>query len=135
MLRNLAVVPAVAMATALAACGSVDGGQTSAISAQAAKQSVERSAHIKLAPQEIPADAREQGLKTAYSNVATVVKDGQAVFLFLLEDANVADKVNDLVENSVPQSSRLIVNDNVMVVYSPAGKDRTAQVKRAVEAL
>ena len=134
MFRRIAVVPVIALAAALAACGS-EGGQTSAISAQAAKQSVERSAHIKLAPQEIPADAREQGLKTAYSNVATVMKDGQAVFLFLLKDANVADKVNDLVEDSVPQSSRLIVNENVMVVYSPAGKDRTAQVKRAVEAL
>ena len=55
--------------------------------------------------------------------------------MFLLEDAGVADEVGDLVRGSVPSPSRLIVNENVMVVYAAAGKDRAAQVERAVKAL
>lgn len=136
MFRRIAAVPLVVLATALAACGTADDAKTSAISAQAAKASVEKSAHIKLAPQQVPADARDQGLKTAYSNTSTAIKDGQAVVLLLLEDADVADRVRDYMKGSVPEPSRLIVNDNVMVVYAPVGgKDRTAQVERAVEAL
>ena len=34
-----------------------------------------------------------------------------------------------------PEPSRLIVNENVMVVYAAAGKDRAAQVEQAVAAL
>jgi hypothetical protein len=37
------------------------------------------------------------------------------------------------VRGSVPEPSRLIVNDNVMVVYAAAGKDRAVQVEQAVE--
>jgi hypothetical protein len=39
------------------------------------------------------------------------------------------------VQGSVPEPSRLIVNENVMVVYAAAGKDRAAQVEQAVKAL
>ena len=135
MFRRIAAVPLVVLATALAACGAQDDAE-SAISAQAAKASVEKSAHIKLAPQQVPADARDQGLKTAYSNTSTAIKDGQAVVLLLLEDADVADRVRDYMKGSVPEPSRLIVKDNVMVVYAPVGgKDRAAQVERAVKAL
>ena len=55
--------------------------------------------------------------------------------VFLLEDAGVADKVGELVRGSVPEPSRLIVKENVMVVYASAGKDRATQVEKAVEAL
>ena len=136
MLRRIVAVPLVALATAVAACGSGNDAQTSAISAQAAKASVEKSAHIKLAPQQVPAEAREEGLKSAFSNTGTAIKDGQAVVLLLLEDGDVAGKVGDYLKGSVPEPSRLIVKDNVMVVYAPVGgKDRTAQVERAVKAL
>jgi hypothetical protein len=35
----------------------------------------------------------------------------------------------------VPEPSKIFVHDNVMVVYAPAGKDRGAEVERAIEAL
>ena len=129
---SIIALPAIALATALAACGS---SEEPTISAQAAKASVERSARIQLAPQAVPAEAREQGLDSAFSNAATVAKDRQAVVVFLLEDAGVADKVGELVRDSVPEPSRLIVKENVMVVYASAGKDRATQVEKAVEAL
>ena len=90
---------------------------------------------LKLAPESVPAEAREQGLESVYTNAATAAQDRQAVAVFLLEDAGVADEVGDLVRGSVPSPSRLIVNENVMVVYAAAGKDRAAQVERAVKAL
>jgi hypothetical protein len=134
MRRFTALLVAIA-AVALPACGSESDPGDTAITAQAAKNSVERSARLELAPQAIPAEAREQGLESAFSNAATVAEDGQAVVLFLLHDAGVADKVGDVVRGSVPEPSRLIVNGNVMVVYAAAGKDRAAQVENAVEAL
>jgi hypothetical protein len=134
MRRFTALLVAIA-AVALPACGSESDAGDTAITAQAAKNSVERSARLELAPQAIPAEAREQGLESAFSNAATVAEDGQAVVLFLLHDAGVADKVGDVVRGSVPEPSRLIVNGNVMVVYAAAGKDRAAQVENAVEAL
>jgi hypothetical protein len=130
-----AVLAAAAAAIALSACGSGDDPSAPAISAATAKATVERSARLELAPQAIPAEAREQGLKSAFSNAATAAKDRQAVIVFLLEDAGVADKVGELVDGSVPEPSRLIVNENVMVVYAAAGKDRAAQVEHAVKAL
>jgi hypothetical protein len=122
-------------AVALAACSSDEDKGAGTISAQAAKTTVERSGRLQLAPQQVPAEAREQGLEAAFSNAATAVRDRQAVAVFLLEDAGVADEVGALVRDSVPQPSRLIVNDNVLVVYAAAGKDRAAQVEKAVEAL
>ena len=131
-------IPAAALIVStvtLAACGTENRSAPTGITAQAAKASVERSARLKLAPQDIPVDARGQGLRSAFSNAATVVRDRQAVTVFLMRDAEVADKVGELVRDSVPQPSRLIVNDNVMVVYAAAGKNRGAQVEKAVEAL
>jgi hypothetical protein len=133
--RTFTAVLAATMAVALAACGSGDDAGATAISADAAKASVERSARIDLAPQPVPAEAREQGLESAFSNAATVAEDRQAVVVFLLEDAGVAEKVGDMVRGSVPQPSRLIVNKNVMVVYAAAGKDRSAPVEQAIKAL
>ena len=135
MLRTITAVPALALAVALSACGSGADSGAAAISPEAAKASVERSAHIQLSPQAFPAEARDQGLESAYSNAATAAEDRQAVVVFLLADAGVADKVSDLVQGSVPEPSRLIVKDNVMVVYAAAGKNRAAQVEQAVKAL
>ena len=135
-MRTITAVLAAAAAVALSACGSGDDpGTTAAITAKAAKASVERSARVELAPEAIPAEAREQGLESAYSNAATVAEDRQAVMVFLLEDAGVAGEVGKLVRGSVPEPSRLIVNENVMVVYAAAGKDRSAQVEHAIKAL
>src|SRR5688500_6730977 len=122
-------------AVALSACGAGDDSGAPAVTAEAAKASVERSALLKLAPESVLAEAREQGLESVYTNAATAAQDRQAVALFLLEDAGVADEVGDLVRGSVPSPSRLIVNENVMVVYAAAGKDRAAQVERAAKAL
>jgi hypothetical protein len=135
MLRSITAVPAVlAVAVALGACGSA-GDASEAITAQAAKAGVERSAKLTLSPQDVPTEARDQGLEAAYSNAATAIEDGQAVAVFVVKDAGVADKVGDLVRGSVPEHSRLIVKENVMVVYAAAGKDRSAQIQKAVDAL
>jgi hypothetical protein len=135
VVRTITAVLAATAAVALAACGAGDGTAAPAVTAQAAKASVERSARLQLAPQAIPAEARDQGLESVYSNAATAGRDRQAVAVFLLEDAGVADEVSELVRGSVPAPSRLIVNENVMVVYAAAGNDRAAQVERAVKAL
>jgi hypothetical protein len=129
-----AVPAALAVAVALGACGSGDESGA-AVSAQDARTVIERSAKIQLAPEKVPAEAREEGLESMFSNTATAAQDRQAVAVFMLEDAGVADKVRELVGGSVPESSKIIVHDNVMVVYAPAGKDRGAQVERAIEAL
>ena len=81
------------------------------------------------------AEARKQGLKEIFTNVGTTGVDRQVVAVFVLDDAGKTDEVRDLVDGSVPKPSRVIVNGNVMVVYGPAGVDRTAQVQQAVEAL
>lgn len=135
VVRTITAVLAATAALALAACGAGDGTAAPAVTAQAAKASVERSARLQLAPQSVPAEARDHGLESVYSNAATATQDRQAVAVFLLEDAGVADEVSQLVRGSVPAPSRLIVNENVMVVYAAAGKDRAAQVERAVKAL
>jgi hypothetical protein len=134
-MRSLIAGLAATAAVALAACGGGDDAGSATISAHAAKASVERSARLLLVPEAVPPEARAQGLKSAFSNVATAAEDRQAVVVFLLEDAGVADKVGDLVRGSVPEPSRLIVNENVMVVYAAAGRDRAAQVENAVQAL
>ena len=134
-MRSLTTVLAATAALALSACGSGEDPGANAITPVAAKASVERSAGLKLAPQAVPGEAHEQGLESAFSNAATAAADRQVVVVFLLQDAGVADKVSDLVRGSVPEPSRLIVNDNVMVVYAAAGKDRAAQVEKAVAAL
>jgi hypothetical protein len=135
VVRTITAVLAATAAVALSACGAGDDSGAPPITAQAAQASVERSARLQLTPQAVPAEAREQGLDSVYTNAATAAQDRQAVAVFLLEDAGVADEVGDLVRGSVPAPSRLIVNENVMVVYAAAGKDRTAQVERAVKAL
>jgi len=135
MLRIIAVTLAATAAVALGACGSSQDSASSSVTPLAAKTGVERAAKLKLTAEPIPAEAREQGLRASYSNTATAVKDEQIVALFVMEDAGVADKVSDMVKASAPASAKLIVNDEVMVVYATAGKDRTAAVEQAVKAL
>ena len=53
-------------AVALSACGSGEDPDTS-ITARAAKATIERSARIHLAPQPVPAEARLQGLESAFT--------------------------------------------------------------------
>ncbi len=135
MRRGVLALAAVA-ALAAGACGSSDGGGTaSSVAPETARQSVERAARVELAAERVPAEAREQGLRASFSNSKTAVKDGQVVALFVLDDDDVAKKVSSMVRRSAPASSRLIVNDTVMVVYASAGSDHAAAVERAVRAL
>jgi hypothetical protein len=136
MLRTT-ITPALTLVAALAfaACGSGDDGAGASVMPERAKASVERAAHVALSVQEVPAEARDQGLEASYTNAATAAKDKQAVGLFVMEDAGVADKVSDMVRGSAPEQARLIVKGNVMVVYATTGKDRAAAVENAVEAL
>ena len=124
-----------AVAIGLAACGSgtEDGG--AAVAPETARTRVEHAAKVKLAATPIPEEAREQGLRAAYSNAARVAQDEQVVGLFVMKDGRVADKVSDMVRASAPESAKLIVNDEVMVVYAAAGKDRGGAVAQAVEGL
>jgi hypothetical protein len=136
MIRSIATALAATAALALAGCGSGGGDDApSSITPETAKATVERAAKVELAAADVPADARDQGLETYYTNAGTAARDKQAVALFVLEDAGVADKVSDLVRGSAPEPSRLIVSGNLMVVYASADKDRGAAVAKAVEAL
>ena len=131
--RVIAAAACVA-AVAVSACGS-DSGSSDGVAPETAKSSIERAAHLKLSSVKVPAEARDEGLLASYSNAASAVKDEQVVGVFVMEDADVADKVSDMVRSSAPKSAKLIVNDEVMVVYAAAGTDRGAAVERAVEAL
>ena len=138
MFRAIAAVPAVLAVVALGACGSSDDSETSKASKVTpadAKVSVERAARIKLKPAPVPAQAREEGLSAQYDNTATVVKDRQAVAVFVMKDADVADEVSDRVRKTAPKSARLIAHGKVLVVYAAAGTDLAAAVACAVEAL
>jgi CTP:molybdopterin cytidylyltransferase MocA len=135
MPRTIPALLAVTAAAALAGCGSAGTSSESHVSPEAAKARVERAAHVKLVSQPVPDDAAEQGLRASYANAATVAKDRQAVALFLLDDPGVAEKVKDLVRGSTPTRARLIVHDEVLVVYAAAGRDRGDQVEKAVKAL
>jgi hypothetical protein len=135
MRRTLPALLVSAAALALAACGSDGAGSDSHVSAGAAKASVERAARVELVSQPVPDEAGDQGLRASYTNAATVGEDRQAVALFLLDDARAAKKVKELVGGSATGRSRLIVHDEVLVVYAAAGKDRGDQVEKAVKAL
>jgi hypothetical protein len=135
MLRTITATLAAAAAVALAACGSGEPPATSDVPPEAAKTRIERAADVELAPESVPAEAREQGLRAAYSNAATAVEDEQVVGVFVMDDADVAGEVSDMVRSSAPKSARLIVNREVMVVYATTGSDHTTAVERAVEAL
>lgn len=137
MSRIISVALVAAGALAIGACGSNEGSDSGAASVtpEAAKSRIERAAHVELAAEPVPGEAREQGLQASYSNSATAVRDGQIVALFVMQDAGVADEVSEMVRASAPKSAKLIVNDEVMVVYATAGSDRTAAVEKAVKAL
>lgn len=135
MLRAIAAVPAVLAVVALGACGSAEDSETSKVTPADAKASVERAADVKLAPEPVPAEARKEGLAAQFTNTSTVVKDKQAVAVFVMKDADVAGEVSDRVRKSAPKAARLISHGKVVVVYAPAGTDRAAAIERAVEAL
>ena len=135
MIRRVAVVPALIAAVALGACGSANEPEASKVAPAVAKAKVERAAHVKLASEPVPADAREQGMTASFSNTATVVKDKQAVAVFVMKDAGLASEVSKRVRASAPKSARLIAHGPVLVVYAAAGTDRAAAVERAVGTL
>ena len=136
MIRSTAAMLAATAAVTLAACGSSEpAGSSGAVAPETAKARIERAAALKLAAEPVPAEAREQGLRAAYSNAATALKDEQVVGLFVMEDAGVAEQVSDIVRGTAPKSAELLVNGEVMVVYASAGSDRAGAVERAVEAL
>ena len=131
------ILPALLLTTAtvaLAACGS-SSSSGSQVSPDTAKAGIERAAHVELVSQPVPRDAADQGLRASYTNAATVAKDRQAVALFVLDDPRAAEKVKELVGDPAGGRSRLIVHDEVLVVYAPAGRDRGDQVEKAVNAL
>ena len=132
--RMKSILPSIIaiLALALAACGS---SESTGVAPEAAKASVERAAGLRLTAVQVPADAREQGLRASYTNASTAAEDKQVVGLFVMKDAGVADKVSDLVRSSAPKSATFIHSGKVMVVYAPAGSDRGAAVKRAVKEL
>jgi len=129
--RILAALAATA-ALGFAACGS---DEPSGQSATSVKAGVEQAAHVKLAAMPIPGEARSQGLIASFSNQADVATDKQVVFLFMVKDAGTAGKVAEQVRGMVPGGSKLIVDDNVIVLYATTGKDRGADIEHAVKAL
>jgi hypothetical protein len=131
----LAALAAAAAALAFAACGSDDTSGASRPSTASLKASVEQAAHVKLVASPIPAQAREQGLTASFSNEADVAKDKQVVFLFVVKDDKTAGKVSEQVRGMVPGGSKLIVDDNVIVLYASEGQDRGADIEQAVKAL
>ena len=135
MPRILPALLVAAVALPLAACGEDGTTADSQVSAGAAKASVERAARVELVSQPVPGEAADQGLRASYTNAATVAEDRQAVALFLLDDPDAAEKVKELVGDSGAGRSRLIVHDEVLVVYAAAGKDRGDEVDKAVKAL
>lgn len=134
MFKRITPAAVVVAAIGLAACGSSSGGDAS-IEPETAKIRVEQATKVKLATTPIPEEAREQGLRAAYSNAATVPQDKQVVGLFVMKDDGVADKVSDMVRSSAPKSAKLIVHDEVMVVYAATGKDRGTALEKAVNGL
>jgi hypothetical protein len=135
MVRNTIAALSAVLALALAACGADGRAGAATVSPETAKNRIERAAQVRLAPEPVPGEAREQGLDASFSNAATAVEDEQIVALFLMKDADVADEVSDMIRASAPKSAKLIVNDEVMVVYASAGSDHSAAVEQAVKAL
>ena len=133
--RTSVVALVATAALAFAACGDEAGGGSAGFTPDVARTTIERAAQVKLVAEPVPGDAREQGLEASFSNAGTAVKDKQVVALFVMEDADVADKVSDMVRASAPESAKLIVDGEVMVVYAAAGADHAAAVERAVKAL
>jgi NAD(P)H-hydrate repair Nnr-like enzyme with NAD(P)H-hydrate epimerase domain len=134
-LKRITPAAVVAAAIGLAACGSGSDGGDASIAPETAKTRVEQAVKVKLAETPIPQDARDQGLRAAYSNAATVPQDKQVVGLFVMKAEGVADKVSEMVRSSAPASAKLIVHDEVMVVYAATGKDRGTALEKAVNSL
>ena len=130
----IAVLAAIVAAGTLAACGS-DEPSADAVKPETAKVSIERAAKVKLAPDTVSDDARDEGLQASYSNASTAVKDKQLVSLFVVENSDVAEEVSKQVRQTAKKPAKLFVDGNVMVVYAAAGDDRSVAVEQAVKSL
>jgi hypothetical protein len=130
--RNAAVSLLATAAVFLSACGS---DAPSGPSPESARSTVEKAAGLQLTAVQVPAEAKDQGLRASYTNASTAAKDKQVVGLFVMKNADVADEVMKLVRGGAPESAHFIRNGTVMVVYAPAGADRSKAVERAVEEL
>lgn len=134
LFRPVAAALFTTAALSLAACGGADDGG-SGHSAAAVKSSLENAAGVHLAALPIPADAREQGLTASFSNEKTVLKDGQLVALFMTKDTETAGGVRKLVKGQVPAGAKLLVHDNVIVLYQANGEDHAKKVQEAVDGI
>lgn len=132
MKRSILAAVVASAALSFAACGS---GDATGPSAASVKATVEQAAHVKLVASPIPDDAAKQGLTASFSNGPDAAKDGQVVFLFMVKDSKTAGTVAEQVRGMVPSGSKLIVDDNVIVLYASTGKDRGVDVEQAVKAL
>ena len=130
----IAVLAAIVAAGTLAACGS-DEPSADAVKPEAAKVSIERAAEVKLAPDTVSDDARDEGLQASYSNASTAVEDKQLVSLFVVKNSDVAEEVSKQVRQTAKKPAKLFVDGNVMVVYAAAGDDRSVAVEQAVKSL
>jgi hypothetical protein len=134
MFRSLAAGLAATAALSLAACGGADDGGAGH-SAASVKSSLENAAGVHLVALPIPADAREQGLTASYSNEKSVLKDGQLVAMFMTKDAETAGGVRRMVSGQVPAGAKLLVHDNVIVLYKANGEDHAKKVQQAVDGI
>jgi hypothetical protein len=128
---------AVLLTAALGTAGC--GGSDAKISADDATAAVAKAAGVKLKPDDVPADAKKQGLKASSSNTTTASTDQQMVFVFTLKDADTVGKLKGSLSKAVPAGgglAKVFSHENVVVIYGAIGKDdRSAQVRKAVEAL
>lgn len=131
--RSAILAPLLAAALLTAGCGGSDGPKTEPGVAQAA---IAKAAGVRLAAVPVPDDAKDQGLKAAYSNQASAATDKQVVFLFVLDDAGTVDELSDQLEQSVPgETVRSYEHGNVLVVYGAAGTNRGKAVQAALDQL
>lgn len=130
------IAPAALLAATAVSIGACGGSSTASTPSPAAvKARVERAAAVKLTAAPIAKQARDEGLIASFSNQPTAVKDHQVVFVFMTRTADIARKVKGEVRNLVPGAGRMIVRNNVLVLYANDGNDHGPQVEKAVEAL
>ena len=132
MTRKIAAFAVTAAALALAACGA-RGAQRHRPGGRQGQGRARRAGHAR---------GRVRARRGARAGPAGLLlqrrhgrADQQVVGLFVVKNADLAGKVSEQVRQSAPKSAKLIVDGNVLVVYAPAGADRSAAVEQAVKAL
>jgi hypothetical protein len=119
-----------------AGCGGSDSG---AISSDDATTAIAKAAGVTLKADKIPGDAQKEGLKASASNTTTAGKDQQMVFVFTLKDNDTVGKLKDGLKNVVPAGSaadiKVLTHENIVVIYGNVGKDRSADVQKALDGL